>query len=134
MVCFPPLSPQPPFHPGGVERGSEQPHLGMSRRLGFYWLSTCGYACRTLERRRRRDGFRGLGAGAFAEIRGLAPSLPTSAFGQREGACGALAGATKSNVDLAPPLLTAGEERGLGGVAGRTLPCRRTAFHLSQVP
>ena len=131
---LPPLSPQPPFHPGGVERGSEQPHLSLSRRLGFYWLSTCGYACRTGERRRRRDGFRGLGAGVFAEIRGLAPSLPTSALSQREGACGALAGATKSNVAVGSPLSPAGRERGWGREWENPTPLSpRPPFHPSGV-
>jgi len=123
-----PLSPQPPFHPGGVERGSEQPHLSLSRRLGFYWLSTCGYACRTGERRRRRDGFRGLGAGVFAEIRGLAPSLATCAFSQRAGACGALAGATKPNVAVGSPLPPGGAGEGLGERVGRTFAKRMKVF------
>ena len=74
----PPLSPRPPFHPGGVERGSEQPHLISSLRLGHHWRLLC---CT-----RRR--------GCHASRR--------------------LAGATKSNVDLAPLSRPVGRERGWG--------------------
>ena len=98
-------TPQPPLLPSGEERGGQQPHLVSALRLRCYWPSTCGYACDTCARRRRRDGFRGLGAAVFAEIRCSAPSLPSSAaFSQRVGPGGALAGATKSNVAVVSPL------------------------------
>ena len=54
-----------PLSPSGRERGAKQPHLISSLRLGFYWSSTCGYACDIYTRRRRRDGFTGLGAAVF---------------------------------------------------------------------
>ena len=99
----------------------------LSLRPGFYWPSACGYACGTLERRRRRDGFRGLGAAAFWKIRCSALPLPSSgAFSQRAVPGGAVADATKSNVAVGPPLSPAGRERGWGREWGnprlRTLP------------
>jgi len=126
----PPLSPQPPFHPGGVERGSEKPHLSSSLRLGHHWD-----AFLPLSQWRRfilsayllpplspRPPFHPGGVERGSEQPHLISSLrlghhrPLLSFTGRRGCCASrrLAGATKSNVDLAPLSRPVGRERGWG--------------------
>ena len=84
FLHFPPLSPRPPFHPGGVERGSEQPHLVLSLRLGHHWRLLVRLDWRQIVPARRCYPGR------------------------------SVAEATKPNVAVGPPLSPAGRERGWG--------------------
>jgi hypothetical protein len=127
---LPPLSPQPPLLPGGVERGSEQPHLISSQRPRHHWD-----AFLPLSQWRRvilsayflpplspRPPLLPSGEERGSEQPHLISSLrlghhwPLLSFTGRRGCCASrrLAGATKSNVDLAPLSRPVGRERGWG--------------------
>ena len=83
---FSPLSPRPPFHPGGLERRSEQPHLISSHRPSHHWPLPWRVGSQRI--------FRSPAIGCHASRR--------------------LADATKPNVAVGPPLSPAGRERGWG--------------------
>ena len=132
---FPPLSPQPPFHPGGVERGSEQPHLISSLRLGHHWDAFLPpFQWRQfipvrwfLPPLSPQPPLLPGGEERGSEQPHLISSLrlghhwPLLSFTGRRGCCASrrLAGATHSNVDLAPFYRPVGRERGWGSGWGK---------------
>jgi len=145
LPCFPagwllpPLSPQPPFHPGGVERGSEQPHLSSSLRLGHHWdtflppfqwrqFIPVGWFLPPLS---PRPPFHPGGVERGSEQPHLSSSQrprhhwPLFFRVQRCGCCASRrpAGATQSNVDLAPLSRPVGRERGWGRGWGNSSAC-----------
>jgi len=89
-----PLSPPTPLSPGGQERGAQQPHLILSRRLAFYWRCAQPLA---------HEKF--------------AACQPFKAV-----ASGALAGAKKPNVAVRSPFLPRWGGKGAGGIGGWSLP------------
>jgi len=136
---LPPLSPRPPFHPGGVERGSEQPHLVSSLRLGHHWdtflllsqwrrLIISAYFLPPLS---PQPPFHPGGVERGSEQPHLISSQrprhhrPLLLCAKRRGCCASrrLAGATKSNVDLAPLSRPVGRERGWGRGWGNSSAC-----------
>ena len=106
-VGFPPLSPRPPFHPSGVERGSEQPHLVSALRPRHHWPLPWKFG----SKRNTRE--------------------------QATGYCASrrLAEATKSNVAVEPPSLARRAREGLGERVGKLPPplSPRPPFHPSGV-
>ena len=127
---LPPLSPRPPFHPGGGERGSEQPHLISSLRLGHHWRAflplsrwrlviLVGSVLLPLSPQPpfHPGGVeRGSEQPHFVFSHRLRHHRRLSLFTRRRGcrASRRLAGATQSNVDLAPLSRPGGRERGWG--------------------